>query len=260
MNTNKGKIYLLGDVHGTAKLMSSTAFPEGKNLTKDDVVIQLGDWGLVYSPIPTKDELYWLGWVAAKPWTTLVLLGNHDNHQKVWDLPQEEKYGGVVYVDHRKSGTIWYLKTGEIYTIQGKTFLAVHGGLSIDKAYRTEGKSWWATEYLSREQETAVLDNLDKINWKVDYLLSHATADSVMTAFLDNPNSPKFNDSVSRFLEFICNRLEFKANLFGHYHNARVFVDAAGDYYECFWGPPKLLDEEYILNEKTKHRVNNELA
>jgi len=248
----ENKIFLIGDTHGTGALFANKHFPEGKDLTEDDVVIQLGDWGLVWDNFESNEEKYWLNFVASKPWTQLVLLGNHDNHPKVWGLPQEQKFGGTVYCDHRFGGTIWYLKTGEIYTIQDKTFLAVHGGISIDKHLRQEGRSWWPTEMLSKEQEEDVLNNLDKVNWKVDYLLSHTVADSVVYAFLDNPNSEKFRDPVSRFLEFVCNKLEFKANFFGHFHNAREYIDASGDYYRCFWGGPTELDETYILDQKQK--------
>ncbi len=237
----ENKIYILGDTHGTAALLSNKNFPEGKDLTKDDVVIQVGDWGLVWDNIESREEAYWLNFAAAKPFTTLVLLGNHDNHQKVWDLPQEQKFNGTVYADHRKGGTIWYLKTGEIYTIHDKTFLAVHGGLSIDKHLRSEGFSWWSTEMLSAQQETDVLDNLDKVNWCVDYVITHTCPDSVVSAFLDNPNSEKFRDPVSRFLEFVANKLEFKEWHMGHFHNARIFEDSAGDYYQCHWGPPTKL-------------------
>ena len=242
MSTKQNRIFMLGDTHGTGALLSSKNFPEGKTLTEEDVVIQLGDWGLVWDDIPSKEEKYWLNFVASKPWTQLVLLGNHDNHPKVWELPQEQKFNGTVYADHRHGGTIWYLKTGEIYTIHDKTFLAVHGGISIDKHVRTEGKSWWPTELLSEEDETNVLNSLDAVNWKVDYILSHTVADSVVTAFLDNPNSEKFRDPVSRFLEFVCNKLEFKSNHFGHFHNNRSFQDGSGDLYRCYFGTPEELE------------------
>jgi predicted phosphodiesterase len=240
----KGQIWLIGDTHGSGELFANKGFPEGKDLTEDDVVIQLGDWGLVYDNPQSKEEKYWLNFVAEKPWTQLVLLGNHDYHQMVWDLPQEQKFNGTVYVDHRFGGSIWYLKTGEVYTIQDKTFLAVHGGLSIDRHLRTEGFGWWPTEMLSKDQEEDVLNSLDDVNWKVDYVLTHTCPDSVVYAFLDNPNSEKFRDPVSRFLEFIANKLEFKEWHFGHFHNSRAFEDAASDYYECHIGSPKELTWE----------------
>ncbi len=230
-----GKNFVIGDIHSQGEYFSGKNFPEGKTLTEEDVVFQLGDWGLMWSVPATKEEMYWLNFIAGKPFTTVVLLGNHDNHQLVWDLPLEEKFGGWMYADHRKEGTIWYMKTGEVYTINNKTFIGVHGALSIDRAYRIEGESWWATEQLTKADEDNVLDNLDRIDWKVDYLLSHTCPDSVMMAFLDSPNSPKFHDPVSKFLEFIANKLEFDECHFGHFHNSREWVDGSGDYYHCHY-------------------------
>ena len=39
-------IYITGDIHGDTKRFSQANFPEQKNLTKDDFVIVLGDFGV----------------------------------------------------------------------------------------------------------------------------------------------------------------------------------------------------------------------
>ncbi len=235
------KIFLIGDIHGDGKLLSSKNFPEGKDLTKDDVVIQLGDFGLYWATVPSSEETYWLDWITEKPFTFAFLDGNHDNFDIIDNLPEVEKWGGKVGIDKRKHGDIIHLKRGEVYNINGKSFFVMGGALSIDKHLRTEGFSWWPQEQHSKAQETNALDNLDGINWKVDHVLSHTCPDSVIYAFLDNPNSEKFRDPVSRFLEFIANRLDFKSWELGHFHNAREYRDAAGDLYTCHWGLPKEL-------------------
>jgi len=135
------------------------------------------------------------------------------------------------------------LKTGEVYTISGKTFLAIHGGLSIDKHLRTKDISYWPTEMLSKEQETDVLNSLDKVGWKVDYVISHTCPDSVVYGVLDTPYSEKFRDPVSRFLEFVANRLDFGEWHFGHFHNARTLT-MHDEYYQCHMGKPLELDIE----------------
>ncbi len=253
-NKTENKIYIVGDLHGDLKYLSARNWVEGKTLTKNDVLIQLGDFGILWDATEKKSELYWMEWLSEKPWTTLVVAGNHENWDSIESLPISEKWGGKVYEYFKDSklDSIYFAVPGEIYTINDRTFLAIPKALSIDKHLRQEGRSWWPNELLSKSEETNTLDNLDEVNWKVDYLLSHAVADSVVSAFLDNPNSQKFNDPVSRFLEFVCNKLEFKANFFGHYHNNRTFIDASGDYYKCLWGPVETLDEDKILKEKAK--------
>jgi len=46
----KNRIFVCGDTHGIprdSKKLNGTNFPEQKELTKDDVLIQLGDFGWV---------------------------------------------------------------------------------------------------------------------------------------------------------------------------------------------------------------------
>jgi hypothetical protein len=71
-----------------------------------------------------------------RPWTTLVVDGNHDNHDRLNQLPVEEKFGGKVGVI---ADSIYHLKRGEIYQIQDKKILSFGGAESIDKLSRIEG-------------------------------------------------------------------------------------------------------------------------
>ena len=41
-------IYVTGDCHGDYRRFNTAVFPEQKEMTKDDVVIILGDFGLVW--------------------------------------------------------------------------------------------------------------------------------------------------------------------------------------------------------------------
>ena len=79
MINKKSKIYITGDMHGEIGIskFNSNNFPEGKTLTKDDYVIVLGDFGLVWNyketgcSVPsnpndkcwTREEYYWLKWL-----------------------------------------------------------------------------------------------------------------------------------------------------------------------------------------------------
>ena len=82
------KIFKTGDTHGDVRRFSSTKFPEGKDLTKDDIVFQLGDWGLIWKNSEDKEEKYWTEWIAAKPWTTVIIGGNHENWDRIMEFPE----------------------------------------------------------------------------------------------------------------------------------------------------------------------------
>lgn len=70
-------IYLIGDTHGHIELnkLSNKNFPEGKNLTKNDYVIILGDFGLLWKNDSTFK--YWLDFLNNKNYTILFIDGNH---------------------------------------------------------------------------------------------------------------------------------------------------------------------------------------
>ena len=242
-------IYITGDTHGNIKRFSSSNFPEGKELSKNDVVIQLGDFGILWNPPYSDEEVYWMMWLAKKPWTTLVVPGNHENHDTIESLPITEKWGGKVYeyFSDVAIDSIYFAIPGEIYTIENKTFLAIPKALSIDKEYRVEGKSWWRNELLSIQEENNVLDNLDKMNWEVDYVISHTAPEDVLYQVVENIfHDSKYKDPVSKFLYHISKTLKFKWWGFGHFHKDINF-EHIGNKYSCFYYTLCSLDE--ILEE-----------
>ena len=236
MTTTKTKLFVIGDTHSDITPMSIKNFPEGKDLTKDDVVVQLGDFGVIWKNFPDKEEKYWMNWLAEKPYTTVVVGGNHENWDRIFALPESTFKGAKCWVYETPSGPVYFVKAGEILVINDKKYLCVRGAFSIDVAYRQSGISWWSRETLSAEEETNTLNSLDAANWNVQGVFTHTCPDSVLPAFLDNPNDPKYHDPVSKFLEFVSNKLEFKEWHFGHMHNDRVFTDAASDTYTCHMG------------------------
>jgi len=86
------KVFITGDTHIPHDIhkLNSRNFPKGKSLTKDDVVIVLGDFGLLWNNIPDKEELWWTNWLNSQPWTTLFVDGNHENFYRLNQLPQRQ--------------------------------------------------------------------------------------------------------------------------------------------------------------------------
>lgn len=65
-------IYLTGDIHGMVddpERFDVWSFPEGEELTRDDYLIVLGDFGMPYDTLEDESDLRDL---AMKPWTTLL--------------------------------------------------------------------------------------------------------------------------------------------------------------------------------------------
>jgi len=230
------KIYISGDTHGDVRRFSTSNWKEGKTLTKNDYVIILGDFGMLWcSHIDDphyKEEVYWLDWLENKPWITLFVEGNHSNFDRLDNLPEVEMFNGTV---GKVSDSIFHLKRGEIYTIADKKLLSFGGAMSIDKHRRIENVSWWARESPNKAEEDYGIDNLIKHDMKVDFIFTHTCPQSIVSLLLgpdtgtmdrDKANERhKFFDPLTKYLEYIRNSIQFKRWFFGHFHRDEQIDD-----------------------------------
>ena len=213
-------IYLVGDIHGKIDIakLNPKNFPQGNTLTKKDYVIVLGDFGLLWSN--NDKERYWLKWLDSRPWTTLFLDGNHENFDMINKLPLIAKFGGIV---GKVSDSIYHLRRGEIYIINGKKFFVFGGANSIDKKMRTIGISWWPEEIPSYAEMNKGLDNLEKHGFCVDYVLTH-TCPNKIVGLIDKMYEDE-TDPTRIFLDDVDKRTTFKKWFFGHWHDDLEFFD-----------------------------------
>ena len=227
-------IYGTGDTHTPIdiKKLNSKNFPEEKTMTKNDYVIIMGDFGLWWKNNTDKTEIYWTDWLNNKNFTTLFVDGNHENHFRLLSgmtapeiieanlsLPRykeytiEEKFGGYV---GRISDSIYHLRRGEIYIIEGKKFFVMGGAYSIDKINRIEGISWWKEEEPNNKEIYYGLDNLKNHNNQVDYILGHTAPGSILEQIYPGVNE-KY-DYTSRFFDHIRTLVRYDQFYCGHWH------------------------------------------
>jgi predicted phosphodiesterase len=225
-------IYITGDTHGYSDIykLGIKRFPEGRELTINDVVIIAGDFGLVWSDPPHKDELWWLNWLADKCWTTLFVCGNHDNHYLLSKLPVEDKFGGKV---GKVRDNIFHLKRGEIYTIDEKKIFAfggakttdmeskVLGGNKIRVKKRVEGKDWWPGELPNANEKRNAWRNLKKHGNKVDIIVAHTLPSNIIGMYdkVYDSSTGRIDDPTSEFLERVCEKVKFGKYYCGHFHD-----------------------------------------
>jgi len=210
-------VYVTGDVHGRAEYGSSRftskSWPLGRTLTRDDVVIVAGDFGFVWDG--SNAEKYWLDWFESKPWTTCFVDGNHENHHALANLPVREWNGGLV---HEVRPHVLHLMRGEVFDIDGLTVLAMGGAASNDRQYRREGRSWWLEEMPSEEEMEHCRASLDRVDWKVDYVVTHEAPAVLAEGLCRGCGREYRDDRLQRFLAELDGRLGYRAWFFGHYH------------------------------------------
>ena len=219
-------LYVCGDLHTPIDIhkLNTTQFPEQKQMTKEDLVIALGDFGGVWYPEghnKYSEDRYWQKWLKDKKFTFCFVDGNHENFELLNTFPIIEKWGGKV----RDVNGLYQLLRGEIYEIQGKRILTIGGAESHDRASRTEGVSWWPQETVSYPEQENTLKNLDRYNNKVDYILTHTCPSSVAYKVAGYCHISVFNSycnsqipHTEKFLEHVRAITKFKEWHFGHWH------------------------------------------
>ena len=114
-------IYVTGDTHGDFKRFSKKNY--GTILNENDIVIILGDMGLLWSK--DKEFNYWCEFFKEKPWLTLFIDGNHENFNMLEEYPIEVWNGGNVRQIVKDK--VLHLERGQVFTIENKTFFTMEG-------------------------------------------------------------------------------------------------------------------------------------
>lgn len=234
------KIFVSGDIHGEPlAALGATHFPQGRHLTKEDVVILLGDFGVIWNNISSKVERYNLKWLSERPWTTVFVKGNHENHARLssTEFPTKEMFGAPV---KEIAPSVYMLESGNIYTIGGKSFLAIGGAMSTDKQHRVENLSWWRQELLSFEEQERIFAHEKK---DVDFIVSHTCPVSIVYKL---HREDRFDDPTSRILEEVKNTYTFKKWFFGHMHEDVVFEGLDGYFQCCYYDIIEIWDDSRI--------------
>ena len=240
-------IYITGDIHGNPMRFGKKAFYEQNAFSDnktDNVIIQLGDFGIIWSNEPSREEKYNLKWLSERNFTVAFIDGNHDNIPRLDTYPVKEWNGGLV---NEVMPNVVRLKRGEVYTIEGKKFFAFGGAQSHDisdgildgsdsswrkKAkelekeekyrYRVKGLSWWEEELPSQEEMDNGIKNLDKHDWTVDFIITHSPPSSVLALI---GHGTYKQDRLTEYLESIHAKANFNKWFMGHMHINRALND-----------------------------------
>ena len=235
-------IFITGDTHGDwMNRLKVESFPEQKEMTKDDYVIILGDFGIWDD---SKREKYNLDWLEDRPFTTLFVSGNHENYDILDNLPIEEWHGGKVNFIRP---SVIHLTRGQVFSIEDKTFFAFGGASSHDISagilepddplfkekkrlldkdpfalYRINHVSWWQRELPNEEEMDNGYENLERNNGCVDYIITHSPPASVIALLGQGLYE---QDRLTQYLENIRAHTEYKRWFMGHMHLNKAIND-----------------------------------
>lgn len=209
-------VLLTGDTHGYLDIQKLTSNNRAwrdtlRDMTRDDFVIILGDFGLVWDNDGL--ERFWLKWLNDKPFTTLFIDGNHENYRMLAQYPVEEWHGGKV---QRIRKNILHLMRGQVFDICGKKFFTMGGAQSHDMLWRVRNLNWWPEEMPRPAEYDEAWVNLAACDHSVDYILTHSLPSAIQSEWFEEdyfmPNA------LTDFLEVVYQKVAFHGWYSGHYH------------------------------------------
>lgn len=233
-------IYITGDCHGDYRRFNTKNFPEQKQMTKKDYVIITGDFGFWKND---KEQQYWLRWLKNKSFTTLWIDGNHENFDLLSTYPCEMWHDGEVQfinssVIHLRRGQVYHIDGCKIFTFGGASSHDISKGvLELDdplfhekkkrldrmhQPYRINHISWWKEELPSQEEYRSGIENLEKCQYKVDYMITHCCASQTQSLIADDSYE---TNELTEYLEKIKTKTSYQKWFFGHYHQDQIIND-----------------------------------
>lgn len=213
-------IYITGDTHGQFGRVE--AFCEQFQTKREDILIILGDAGINYSG--GKIDGLKKRFLEKLPITLFCIQGNHEKRPSAIDTYKEKiRYGGTVHYEEEYPHLL-FAKDGEVFDLDGKKAIVMGGAYSVDKMVRLMyGYEWWPDEQPSEEIKAYVEQQLEKINWKVDVVLTHTTPLKYepVEVFLPGIDQSQVDKSTEIWLDGIEERLDYGKWYCGHYHTEK---------------------------------------
>lgn len=233
------RVFITGDTHANWNRFAVNNFPIQKELTKNDIVIICGDFGIW---MDTPQERYELDWLNEKTFTTVFVDGNHENFDRLNnEYPVVDFYGAKA---HQIRSSIYHIMRGEIFTFEGKKFFCFGGASSHDisdgildpstfvskeafrkvyraydkakKLFRVKGISWWPEEMPNQEEYSHGLEKLIEAGGEVDYIITHCAPQDVCNFIGGGLYKP---DELTMYFNDIARDVVYKHWWFGHYHD-----------------------------------------
>ena len=203
-----------GDTHGTLDIGKIIKFFEENegNFNEDDYLIICGDVGVC--GFSGSDEAKVREVYRNFPVTTLFVDGNHENFEHLNAYEIDYWCGGKV---HFIESRLIHLMRGQVFEFNGARFFTFGGAYSIDRKYRIPGVSWFSEEIPTIEEYNEGWENLKRVDFQVDYILSHNGPSEVVAAMGFGEISDE-EVEMRKYLQSVADNTEFTAWYFGHYH------------------------------------------
>ena len=199
-------IYITGDTHADFSRFKN---PSLRKLRKNDALIICGDFGFIWDGSPKEKKL--LKKIGKLPYNVLFVEGSHENYDLLEQYEITEWCGGKTRLI---SGRLRQLMRGQVFEIAEKTVFAFGGGQTDDVYELSEGSNWWQREVPSDEELADGLENLQKVENKVDFVVTYEPP-AKMREFLTASTE---RNRINTYLNEIFEKIDFNGWFFGKLH------------------------------------------
>lgn len=239
-------IYITGDTHGDLGRFTTKWMSGIDSWTKEDVLIICGDFGFVLEE--NSHESWKLDQLEKFPFEIAFLDGNHESFPALERYPQVTHHGARA---NQVRKNIFWLRRGEVYTIQGYTFWVFGGAYSMDKPFRIAYQRlcggttvWFEEEMPSNEEYRRGAASLNACNFP-DYILTHTAPASVIFRIMQQMPDPH-EAELNGFLDqvYMKCRDNIKHWYFGHLHLDQPVTDKVTACYTLVHKLPAQANEE----------------
>jgi Calcineurin-like phosphoesterase len=210
------RIGVAGDWHGNTAWATRAVRKISARLPADGprIIVPLGDFGIWPGPsgreyLSRLDDA--LRAADAELW---FVDGNHEDFAQLARLRPGPD--GRAQVTAR----IWHLPRGHRWRWHGRDWLALGGGVSLDRAGRTEGIDWWPEEEITRSQAGSVIEG-----GPADVMVTHECPAGIEHAFPPPPPwwSPadlRRSDAHQALLREVVQAVRPRWLMHGHLHQS----------------------------------------
>jgi len=139
------RVAVVGDIHGNFRWLDIVARAVQTLAPDVTTMLQLGDWSM--DPDSTDEALNGTGIERI-----YVTLGNHEPWDRLTPLLNEHPGCAI-----RVSDITWILPRPARLTVGGRSVVSLGGAVSVDRAWRQEGVSYWKDEEITSEHVKAAI-------------------------------------------------------------------------------------------------------
>ena len=221
-------IYVTGDTHGSFYDLLDYSVSMHLNKQEDTIII-LGDAGINDADGPNYEILDKV--IKFIPAKLFCIYGNHENRpSNIKSYKLIDYNNGKAYIN-KKYPNVIFAKDGETYDFidvnnkRSKCFV-IGGAYSVDKYMRLKfGYPWYPDEQPDNKIKKEVENNLNKINWSVDYIFSHTCPLKYEPRewFIPGLSQEGVDSSTEEWLQNIHNKMKYYNIWYlGHFHGSKV--------------------------------------